>query len=199
MSKDDTKTGLAKTGVTAPTVATMTKEAQALATLKGREQLKALEEAMGVDAADVEVIAAGSLPFWPAFAGAILVGTVQNRREVKTQFKTDLNPEGIVGVYTVRVEQRPCLAGTLDGEVFEMAPGDVISLLERSVMKELRGRIGQKVGILCLGKKQGKQFSYWDYKILGERRSSEEIQAASQQLMAGLQAKQLEERNSSES
>ena len=178
-----------------PDVNALTVQAQQLSKMQGSAQLKALEEAMGIDSADIEVIAAGSLPFWPAFAGAVLVGTIQGRREVKTQFKTPLNPDGLVGVYTLRVENRTCLAGTLDGEIFELHPGDAITVLERAVMKELRTRIGQKVGILCVGKKEGKQFSYWDYKILGQRRSAEEIQAASQQFMASVQAKQLEAHN----
>lgn len=195
MGKNDTKTedkSLVKTDTTTNNVGMLTNQSQQLAKLQGSAQMRALEEAMGVDAADVEVIAAGSLPFWPAFAGAILVGTIQGRREVKTQYKTPVNPEGVVGVYTLRVEQRACLAGTLDGEIFELNPGDNITVLERSVMKELRTRIGQKVGILCVGKKEGKQFTYWDYKIIGVKRSADQIMAASQQFMASVQAKQLE-------
>ncbi len=155
--------------------------------------MRALESAMGVDRADVEVIAAGKLPFWPAYAGAMLIGIVENRRTVKTQFVTDLNPTGEVGVYTLKVTDRPCLAGTLDGEVFELNPGDAITVLERTVIKELQTRIGQKVGILCTGKSKGKKFEYWDYKIVGERRNAEQVQAAAQLAMANLQVKQLSE------
>lgn len=195
MSKNDakeTKTDLAKAVSTVPTLAT---DAQKLAKLQSAEQLRALEDAMGIDVADVEVIAAGSLPFWPAYAGAMLIGTIQNRRDVKTQWKTPNNPDGLVGVYTVRIENRPCLAGTLDGEIFELNPGELITLLERSVMKELRTRVGQKIGVLCLGKKEGRIFNYWDYKIIGQQRNAAQIQAAAQLAMAGLQAKQLESHN----
>ncbi len=162
--------------------------AQATAALTSKEQLKALEESMGIDAQDVEVIAAGKLPFWPAFAGAMCIGTIQSRREVPTSF-------GSVGVYTVKLEKKDCLAATLDGEVFELPPGDLITVLERAVLKELQTRIGQTVGILCTGKVKGSEYSYWDYKILGVKRSAEQIQAASMQAMAGVQAKQLEARN----
>ena len=89
------------------------------------------------------------------------------------------------------MEERSCLAGTLDGEIFELQPGENITLLERTVMKELQTRVGQKVGILCLGKKMGKTYEYWDYKILGRKRSAQEFQAA-------IQAKQLEAHNSGE-
>lgn len=173
-------------------LADLTVQAQSLAKMTPGEQLKALERDLGIGADEVEVIAAGKLPFWPAYAGAVLIGTIQGRREVKTQFRSPTNPDGVVGLYTVKVEQKPCLAGTLDGEVFELHPGDNISVLERSVMKELRTRIGQQVAILCVGKTQGKQFSYWDYKILGKKRDAAQIQAASMQAMAAVQAKQLE-------
>lgn len=176
----------------------LTKEAQKLATLTPREQLKALEDIMGVDSADVEVIAAGKLPFWPAYAGAVIKGTIQNRREVSTQFKTPLNPTGVVGLYTFRVEDKPCMGATLDGEVFEVQPGDSITVLERAVMKELRTRIGQTVAILCVGKEKGRTFSYWDYKIVGQKRDAAQIQAAAQLAMANLQAKQLEAGNGEE-
>jgi hypothetical protein len=63
-------------------------------------------------------------------------------------------------------------------------------------MKEFRGREGQKVAILNLGKKTSKNgFGYWDFKVLGKKRTAEQIQAASQQLMASLQAKALENGN----
>lgn len=198
--KEETKPSTEMVKPNSQGVADLTVKAKQLAGLTSREQLKALEQEMGIDAADVEVIAAGSLPFWPAYAGAMLVGTIQGRREVSTQYRTDVNPSGRVGVYTVRIEGKPVLAGTLDGEIFELNPGDNISVLERTVMKELQTRIGQKVGILCLGKKPSKNgFSYWDYKILGQRRNAEQIQAASQLAMANLQARQLEARHDEES
>lgn len=197
MSKNDTKDKAAapSTDLTKPQsqgLADLTVQAHALAKMTPAEQLRALEKDLGIGADDVEVIAAGKLPFWPAYAGAVLVGVIQGRREVKTQFRSPTNPDGVVGLYTVKVTQKKCLAGTLDGEVFELNPGDNISVLERSVMKELRTRIGQEVAILCVGKTTGKQFSYWDYKILGKKRDAAQIQAASMQAMAAVQAKQLE-------
>lgn len=195
MSKEEKKAGadLTKAAPQAMSqvVQDLTKEAQKLATATPKEQLRALEDLMGVDSADVEVIAAGKLPFWPAYAGAVIKGTIQNRREVATQYKTPQNPNGVVGLYTLRVEDRPCMGATLDGEVFEVQPGENITVLERAVMEELRTRIGQKVAILCVGKQKGRTFSYWDYKIVGQKRSAEEIQAASQLAMANLQARQL--------
>jgi len=172
-------------------VANLTQQANQTALMSAKDQLKALEESLGIDSADIEVIAAGKLPFWPAFAGAVLIGTVMSRREVTTQYKSPQNPTGAVGIYTVRVEQRPCLSGTLDGEISELNPGENITVLERTVLKELQTRIGQQVAILCVGKVPGKSFSYWDYKIVGKRRSPEQIQAASMQAMANLQMKQL--------
>lgn len=164
-------------------------KAQQNALMTSKDQLKALEESMGVGAEDVEVIVAGKLPFWPAFAGTILVGTVQARREVTTEF-------GVAGIYTVKVENQNCMAATLDGEVFELTPGDLITVLERQVLKELQARMGQKVGILCAGKIKGGKFGqYWDYKILGVKRTAEQVQAASMQAMASLQMKQLEAKN----
>lgn len=191
MSKNDTKsTDLTKAGAT-PTQMTAAQQladhAKGLMKLTGVQQLKALEEALGIDAADVEVVAAGSLPFWPAFAGAIVCGTIQGYREVSTKFKTPANPNGNVGIYTLRVERLPCLGGTLDGEVFDVQPGDLVTVLERTVIKELRTRIGQKVAILCMGKKSGRNgFDYWDYKIVGEKRSLEEVRLANELASANI-------------
>jgi hypothetical protein len=170
----------------------LTQMAQRTALLKSDEQMEALELAMGIDKAEIETIAAGSLPFWPAFPGAMIIGTVQSSRQVPTRFKTPNNPKGLVTLYTVAVE-KSCLAGTLDGEIYETEPGDLISVLERAVLKELATRIGQKVGILCVGKKEGKEFSYWDYKIVGKRRSPQEIQASAQLAMANTQVRALPE------
>jgi len=164
-------------------------QAQQTAAMTSKDQLKALEASMGVGAEDIEVIVAGKLPFWPAFAGAILVGTIQARREVPTEF-------GNAGLYTVRVENQKCLAATLDGEVFELDPGDLITVLERIVLQELRARMGQKVGILCVGKTKGSGNAYWDYKVLGAKRTADQVQASSMQALASLQMKQLEAKNS---
>jgi hypothetical protein len=198
MSKKDTteeKKSVSGELVPRTDVNVLARQAQATAALQGKDQMRALEDALGLDSAEVEVIAGGKLPFWPAYAGAIIVGTIQSRREVETRWKSPQNPNGIVGLYTVLIQKRPCLAGTLDGEVFELQPGDSIQVLERSVLKELQFRIGQQVGILCVGKVSGKQFNYWDYRIVGERRSAEQVQAAAQMAMAQLQTKQLSAKN----
>lgn len=150
-----------------------------LATKTASEQMKALQEMLGGDAGDVEVILGGTLPFWPAVAGAVLVGVIQNYSTRITKYKNEKNPTGEVGLYTFQVQERSALAGTSDGEVFEVQPGDLINVLERDVMKEFRTHIGQRVAVLNLGKKMGRNgFEYWDYKVIGKRRTAEQIQAA---------------------
>lgn len=150
-----------------------------LATKSAAEQMQQLQEMLGGDAADVEVVIGGTLPFWPAVAGAVLVGTIQKREVRQTKYVSEKNPTGEVGLYIFRVEERAALAGTADGEIFEAAPGDFINVLEREVMKEFQTRIGQKVVILNLGKKPSKNGThYWDYKVLGQKRTAEQIQAA---------------------
>lgn len=146
-------------------------QANKVAALSGHDQLRALQAAMDLNDADVEIIAAGKLPFWPALAGAMIVGTIVGYDVRQTRLKDKETGENMsVGVYTFQVD-RPTLAGNSDGEVFEAAKGDVLTVLERKVIEKLRGREGQKVGILCLGKVTGSNgFDYYDYKIVGFRR-----------------------------
>lgn len=154
-----------------------------------KEQMSALENILGLDASEIEVIAGGRLPFWPAIPGNIVAGTIDSTREVPTQWGTKDNPKGLVTLYTMTVE-RQAMAQTLDGEIFTVESGEQISILERSVLKELQTRIGQRVAILCVGKKQGKVNKYWDYRVIGQKRTPEQVQAAAMMTMAKLQQSQ---------
>jgi hypothetical protein len=150
--------------------------------LSDKEQVEALERLLDCSAAEIEAIATGRLPFWPAIAGQIAVGTIVGQREVPTRF-------GIARLYTMTLS-KPALAQTLDGEIFELPIGENISILERAVLKELTMREGQKLAIVNAGKKLGSSgFSYWDYKIVGVQRTSAQIQAAAQMAMARMQAR----------
>lgn len=152
--------------------------------MSDKDQMAALEQMLDCSSAEIEAIATGRLPFWPAMAGLMIHGVIVGLREVPTRF-------GIARLYTLTLK-RPAMAQTLDGEVFELPPGENISVLERTVLKELATREGQEVGILCAGKKQGSgKFAYWDYKIVGVRRTPDQIQAAAQMAMARMQARAL--------
>lgn len=165
MAKSETKAEMVK-----PAADQFLQNAKRVEAMSTSEQFKALQELIGGDSmADLEVIVAGKLPFWPALAGAMLVGTLENVNDIDTKF-------GSVGVYTVSVD-KPCLAGNADGELFELRPGELITVLERTVMKALRTHVGQKVGIVCTGKAHSKNgFDYYDYRIVGKRRTAEEKQ-----------------------
>jgi|SRR6185369_1452874 len=184
---EDKNTALAAPGAN---VHDLTKQAAENASLTASEKMRRLQASLGAD--EIEVIAAGKLPFWPALAGAEIVGVINARRDVVTRFKSERNPTGEIGVYTFTVS-KPCLAGTLDGEIYQLDAGDSITVLERKVLEELKTRIGQKVAIHCVGKVLNKEGNeYWDYIVVGARRTAEQIQAASMQAMVAMQQKQLE-------
>jgi hypothetical protein len=149
------------------------------------EQMTELEKLLDCRPEEIEAIATGRLPFWPAMAGQLIHGVLVGQREVPTRF-------GTAKLYTLNLK-RPAVAQTLDGEIFELPAGENISVLERVVLKELAMREGQEVGILCVGKKrrEGAKFAYWDYKIVGRRQSPAEVQAAAQKAMARMQMRAL--------
>lgn len=156
--------------------------AQALAEMSDKEQIAELEKLLDCSPAEIEAIATGRLPFWPAHAGLVIHGTIVGQRVVPTVY-------GEAKLYTLQLK-RPSIAMTLDGEIFELGIGENISVLERTVLKELEYREGQEVGILCAGKKKGKgKFDYWDYKVVGVRRTPDQVQAAAQLAMARLQSR----------
>lgn len=175
-TESKTDKALAQTGAAAPKdIATrMGEQAKQNLALSGSDKLRLLSDKLrklGLNDADMEVVAAGKIPFWPAYAGALLMGTVQSYGTRTTRFETEDNPTGAVGVFIVRVEGESVLGGNSDGEVFEVKPGEMITVLERTVMKSLGAEKaqGKKIGILCLGKERGEKFDYWDYQVMASR------------------------------
>jgi hypothetical protein len=157
----------------------------AIAAMSDKEQMEELVKLLDCHPEEIEAIATGRLPFWPAIPGKMVVGVLVGQREVPTRF-------GTAKLYTLNLK-RPSIAATLDGEVFELPAGENISILERIVLKELAMREGQEIGILCAGKKKTRsgKFEYWDYKIAGVRRTAEQVQASAQMAMARLQVRAL--------
>jgi hypothetical protein len=136
---------------------------KANAKLSATDRLRRLQNLIGGNASDVEVISAGKLPFWPAFEGAELIGTVKGRREVPTQY-------GPATLYTVALEG-PTVAANQDGEPFAAKAGDLITVLERTVLKGLEDCVGKRVAIMCLGKvtsgSSGNE--YYDYMVFAQK------------------------------
>lgn len=163
--------------------------AVSIAELSDRAQMEQLQLMLDCEPAEIEAIATGRLPFWPAIPGLMLHGVVAGHRDIPTAY-------GLARLYTLTLK-KPAAAQTLDGEIFELPAGEQISVLERTVLRELETREGQEVGILNAGKKAGKKFSYWDYKIVGVRRTAEQVQAAAQMAMARMQSAQLRQLPSS--
>lgn len=114
----------------------------------------------GKDNIEVEMIIVGSnAGYWAPEAGAGIHGILVNRFEVDTQY-------GMVGLYTVQVGDRiPCTYSTKDGELFTAKPGDLVSVLERAMLKQLAGHIGKEVVIQCLGKSETTDGNtLWNYQ-----------------------------------
>lgn len=165
------------------------------------QQMAALYDSLGItDPGQVEVIAGGKLPFWPAIAGAVLAGTITGRRDIPTRFKTRENPQGLVGVYTIQLK-RPAVGammtvadskGTMALEYMDLPAGQAVTVIERAMLKELSSRLNQDIAILCVGQVPGRNgFSYWDYRIIGIKRTAEQISAGAMAAMAEMQKRQL--------
>lgn len=164
------------------------------------EQIAALYASLGVtDPSQIEVIVSGKLPFWPAIPGALLTGVIQGRRVIPTRYKTPQNPDGLVGMYTVKLT-KPGIGGMVQSEsgktptvvMLDLDSGNSLTVLERAMLKEMENRVGQTVSILCVGKTMGQNgFEYWDYRVIGLPRTHEQIQSAALMAMAATQSRAL--------
>lgn len=163
------------------------------------EQIAALYASLGVtDPSQIEVILSGKLPFWPAIPGALLTGVIQGRRVQPTRFKSPKNPDGLVGIYTINL-LKPGIGAMVESKsgalptvvMLDLDAGNNVTVLERALLKDMETRIGQTVSILCVGKVMGKEFEYWDYRIIGLPRTHEQIQSAALMAMAATQSRAL--------
>ncbi len=158
----------------------LTKVAAEHAKLTPAEKMRIVRDMFGE--AGFEVLAGGKLPFWPALKGATIKGRIVGHRTAPTRFKSPENPEGLVGIFTLEVVDQPALAGNKDGEIFQVNPGDLITVLERKVLSEMLKAQGRVVGIHCLGKVLSASGNeYWDY-LVGAQRAGTTAPAATPQI-----------------
>ena len=106
-----------------------------------------IKQIAGRDDIEVEMIIVGAnAGYWAPEKGAWIHGTLVNRFEVATKY-------GPVGLYTVRVANS-VNAQTRDGEVFQTKPGDLISVLERAMLKHLAAHVGKEIVVRCEGESE---------------------------------------------
>jgi hypothetical protein len=146
--------------------------------------------------AEMEVIVAGKTPYWPGnIPKMVCAGRLQGWREIPTRLVVSgVQLKAIL--HTVEL-MHPCYAVTPDdGEMVVLPKGKIVTVLERTMLKDLRDRIGQIVFIGCVGKRASKNgFSYYEYKVMGLRQTPQEMQASAQMSMAKNQARMLEQAN----
>lgn len=159
----------------------------------------------GDSSREIEIISAGKTAYWPGNQPRMVVaGRLQSMREVPTRLVIK-EKQVKATLYTMLLTQ-PCYGmvptkTTADGEVIDahievIPPGQIVTVLERAMLRDLRFRLGQEVFIGCKGKQRsGNGFSYYEYVVIGVRQTPAEMQASAQMAMANMQAKSLDQNN----
>ena len=117
----------------------------------------------GANTSDWEVVVSGmDGAYWAAAKGSICHGIVRTRNEINTRI-------GKAAIYSVELLS-PCDGVTADGEVQQIQPGSVITVLERKMLQDLAKCVGREVAICCDGKTETKGGQWlWTYRVMAKR------------------------------
>lgn len=108
-------------------------------------------------------ISGGADHYWPAEPGMMLRGELLTVDERKTNLMVD-GKLANARFYTVQLTA-PTIGMTSDGEMVEMQPGMLISVLERTMLRKLEADIGKEILLTCDGKGTTKRgLALWKYR-----------------------------------
>ena len=166
------------------TATTSTEEALVKPEMESLDIVDVLRSAGLGNSEDWEIDVADSSAYWLSEPGALLVGTVLNSYEIVTSKVVNGKPLKAI-MYSIRLLRNPMTtdgttkAITSDGEEIAANPGDVVAVLQRSLLTCLQKNIGLDVLIYCKGKDKTKGGQdLWRYSVAHRKPAAK--QAANQ-------------------
>ncbi len=116
-----------------------------------------------------EVIVSGSVPYWNPSpkGGEVLAGELLRRQEITA----NVNGKPMQAfLYMIKI-MAPCRANAItpDGEPIVAEAGEIVSVIERTILRELREHVGKEVAIFCDGKGTNKAGQpLWRFRVAGK-------------------------------